>query len=139
MASKEISHKGKVLSSCDGVVSVEITSSSACASCHASGLCGLGESVRKTVDVRDSGHYLPGQEVEVCLAHRMGLKAVLLSYVIPERIRSKNIIYKLARSYVKRTKLLDRFLIFELILSSLISNIILIYLMGIYPIGKVDG
>ena len=83
MASEEISHKGKVLSVRDGVVSVEIVSSSACSACHASGLCGMSESVRKTVEVRDAAVYSPGQEVEVCLARRMGMKAVLLSYVIP--------------------------------------------------------
>ena len=66
-------------------VSVQIVSESACSACHAAGLCGAAESKKKIVDVPVYGDrsYSIGQEVEVCLARKMGLKAVLLSYVIP--------------------------------------------------------
>lgn len=80
-----VSHKGKILSSDGGTVRVEIVSESACAACHAYGLCGLAESRKKIVEV-PSGHgrsFAPGEEVEVCLARKAGLKAVLLSYVVP--------------------------------------------------------
>lgn len=83
-----ISHKGKVISSGQGIISVEIVSESACSACHAAGLCGMSESRKKIVEVpavrgRD---FSVGQEVEVCLAPKTGLKAVLLSYVIPAMI-----------------------------------------------------
>lgn len=83
-----ISHKGKVISSGQGIISVEIVSESACSACHAAGLCGMSESSKKIVEVpavrgRD---FSVGQEVEVCLAPKTGLKAVLLSYVIPAMI-----------------------------------------------------
>ena len=85
MASGEVSHKGKVVSVGKDTVSVQIVSESACSACHAAGLCGASESKRKIVDVPVYGDqaYSIGQEVEVCLARKMGLKAVLLSYVIP--------------------------------------------------------
>ena len=85
MASGEVSHKGKVVSVGKDTVSVQIVSESACSACHAAGLCGASESKKKIVDVPVYGDqaYSIGQEVEGCLARKMGLKAVLLSYVIP--------------------------------------------------------
>ena len=85
MASGEVAHKGKVVSVGKDTVSVQIVSESACSACHAAGLCGASESKKKIVDVPVYGDqaYSIGQEVEVCLARKMGLKAVLLSYVIP--------------------------------------------------------
>ena len=83
-----ISHKGKVISSGQGIISVEIVSESACSACHAAGLCGMSESRKKIVEVPAvrGKDYSVGQEVEVCLAPKTGLKAVLLSYVIPAMI-----------------------------------------------------
>ncbi len=80
-----ISHKGKVISAGQGKVDVEIISESACAACHAAGLCGMSESKRKIVEVPTSSYagFTQGQDVEVCLAPKTGLKAVLLSYVLP--------------------------------------------------------
>ena len=80
-----ISHKGKVISAGQGKVNVEIISESACAACHAAGLCGMSESKRKIVEVPTSSYagFTQGQDVEVCLAPKTGLKAVLLSYVLP--------------------------------------------------------
>ena len=85
MAAGEVSHKGKVVSVGKDKVSVQIVSESACSACHAAGLCGAAESKKKIVEVPvyAGQSYSLGQEVEVCLARKMGLKAVLLSYVIP--------------------------------------------------------
>lgn len=90
-----VSHKGKVLSSDGGTVRVEIVSESACGACHASGLCGLAESKKKIIDVRSGPGrvFQPGEEVEVCLAGKTGLKAVLFSYVIPVGILLFLILY----------------------------------------------
>ena len=83
-----ISHKGSVVSADGRKVRVEIVSESACAACHAAGLCGMSESRIKIVEVpaQAGTEYVPGQEVEVCLAPKTGLKAVLLSYVLPVMI-----------------------------------------------------
>ena len=83
-----ISHKGQVISSGQGIISVEIVSESACSACHAAGLCGMSESRKKIVEVPAvrGKDYSVGQEVEVCLAPKTGLKAVLLSYAIPAMI-----------------------------------------------------
>ncbi len=83
-----ISHKGKVISSGQGIISVEIVSESACSACHAAGLCGMSESRKKIVEVPAvrGKDYSVGQAVEVCLAPKTGLKAVLLSYAIPAMI-----------------------------------------------------
>lgn len=85
MAEGEISHKGKIVSVERDRILVQIVSESACSACHAAGLCGASESRNKIVEVpaRMGLSYSVGQEVEVCLARRMGLKAVLFSYVIP--------------------------------------------------------
>ena len=83
-----VSHKGRIIAFNNESVSVEIVSESACASCHAAGLCGVSEIKKKIVDVPVRGvtDYQIGQEVEVCLARKAGMKAVLLSYALPALI-----------------------------------------------------
>lgn len=85
MMKGEISHKGKVLEVTDSVIRVEMISSSACSACHAAGLCSMAESVKKTVEIPRAGNdgYVPGEEVELLLTPSMGMKAVVLAYVIP--------------------------------------------------------
>jgi len=80
-----VSHKGRIVEAEGRMVRVEIVSESACASCHAAGLCGMSESRKEIVEVptRFPGEYQIGEEVEVCLARKAGMKAVLLSYVLP--------------------------------------------------------
>ena len=67
------------------VTSVEIISESACSACHAKGLCGLGESKTKLVQLPTRGWENRGVGDEVTLAFEatMGHKAVWLAYVIP--------------------------------------------------------
>ncbi|MBQ9819984.1 MAG: SoxR reducing system RseC family protein [Bacteroidales bacterium] len=85
MAAREITHKGTVLSVADGTASVGILSASSCATCQAAALCTASESSRKVVEVTllPGQRAVPGQEVEIALRKSLGLKAVLLSYVIP--------------------------------------------------------
>lgn len=80
-----ISHKGKIVDITPGVTTVEIVSESACAACHAAGLCGMSESVKKAVQVPTRGwdSYQVGQEVKVLLKSSMGHKAVWVAYVGP--------------------------------------------------------
>ena len=80
-----ISHRGRVVEITPELTSVEIISEVACASCHAKGLCGLGESKAKLVQLPTSPYLnlAPGDEVEVLLSASMGHKAVWIAYVIP--------------------------------------------------------
>ena len=82
---EEITHSGKILEVTPSQVLVQIEARSACASCHASALCGMSESEQKIVSVPATlkDNFLPGQEVDVVLKASMGHKAVWLAYCIP--------------------------------------------------------
>ena len=84
-SNSDISHKGRILSITPEFTSVEIISESACGSCHARSLCGLGDSKTKVVEVPTRGwdSYEVGDEVDVTLKASMGHKAVWLAYVLP--------------------------------------------------------
>ncbi len=85
MSKKEISHTGRISSIEPDKISVEIVSESPCSACQVAGLCSAPESKKKIIDVPNDGvtpHYV-GEEVELCLGQSLGLKAVLISYVIP--------------------------------------------------------
>jgi len=83
--SEEITHKGRILEITPTFTTVEIVSESACASCHAKGLCGVSESRTKEIQLPTSGwdSYEPGDEVTVVLKASMGHKAVWLAYAAP--------------------------------------------------------
>lgn len=85
MSRKDISHAGRIVDITPSVTTVEIISSSACASCHAKGLCGVSEEQVKIIELPTDPYasYVKGDEVDVCLKKSMGLKAVWISYVIP--------------------------------------------------------
>lgn len=82
---KTISHTGIITSIDPDRTVVEIVSTSACAACHAKGLCTASEAAKKEVVVPTdpSGRFFVGEEVDVLLAESLGLKAVLISYVVP--------------------------------------------------------
>ena len=81
---KDISHDGRIVDLNPEFTTVEIISQAACASCHASALCGMSESKKKIVEVPTTlGDWYPGQEVKVLLKPSMGFKAVWIAYVIP--------------------------------------------------------
>ena len=84
-SNSEISHRGRIVSITPEITTVEIVSESACAACHAKGLCSLGDSAVKQVELPTRGwdNYSVGQEVNVVLRASMGHKAVWLAYVIP--------------------------------------------------------
>ncbi len=83
--SENVSHTGIVKSVDRQNTVVEIVSASACASCHAAGLCTAAEAARKdiTVPTDPLDPCRVGEEVEVILSRSMGMKAVWISYVIP--------------------------------------------------------
>ena len=82
---EEVAHKGRIKSVSDGRVTVEIISESACSACHAKGVCSMGESARKEVEVKvgKAESFAEGQEVEVLLSSAIGHRAVWIAYVLP--------------------------------------------------------
>ena len=82
---EQITHKGRIVAIDPDITTLEIIAESACASCHAKGLCGLGEEKVKQIQVRTSA-WTPrqvGDEVEVVLKKSMGYKAVFIAYGLP--------------------------------------------------------
>ncbi|HOP05037.1 MAG TPA: SoxR reducing system RseC family protein [Tenuifilaceae bacterium] len=81
---KTVDHLGKVVEITRNDVKVSIISHSACASCHASGVCGMADTAEKTVAVTKPNHgFILGQDVKVILKQSMGFKALFLGYLIP--------------------------------------------------------
>lgn len=85
MKAAEVTHKGRIVGITPEFTTVEIISESACSACHAKALCGLGDAVRKEVQVPTRGwdSYAPGDEVTVVLKASMGHKAVWVAYMVP--------------------------------------------------------
>ena len=81
----QIEHKGTVVAVTERQVSVEIINRSACEACNAKSLCSLSNQKEKTIWLpRILGQpWTPGEVVVVSLRSSMGLKAVLISYIIP--------------------------------------------------------
>ncbi len=84
-SSSEISHRGRIVSVTPEETVVQIVSESACAACHAKGLCSLGDATVKEVSLPTRGwdRYAVGDEVNVVMRASMGHKAVWLAYVVP--------------------------------------------------------
>ncbi|MCD8194228.1 MAG: SoxR reducing system RseC family protein [Tannerellaceae bacterium] len=82
--SDSINHRG-IIDRIEGdTLFVRIMQQSACAGCHAKGMCSASESKEKIIEVRDNSHqYTINEEVILTGKTSLGLKAVLLAFVIP--------------------------------------------------------
>jgi sigma-E factor negative regulatory protein RseC len=82
---EQVKHTGKVVSMTPQLTTVQIVSQSACAQCHAAGLCGLSEYTEKAIQVPTDPYasYGVGDEVQVVLKASMGMKAVWIAYFFP--------------------------------------------------------
>lgn len=82
---RELRHEGTVIAVMDDKVTVEIPVSSACAQCHAKAVCGSDIGQMRIISVKrvNDGHYRKGDKVVVSISRGMGMKAVLLAYIIP--------------------------------------------------------
>lgn len=84
----KIVHEGKIVEMDSQTISVEIVNKSACASCHAKGVCGASdEQVRvivipQTVATATAGFEV-GDTVKLVLSAAMGFKAAILAYGLP--------------------------------------------------------
>ncbi|MEE4198299.1 MAG: SoxR reducing system RseC family protein [Bacteroidales bacterium] len=82
--SKSIEHKGRVESINGNQIKVRFLAQSACASCHAKGVCSAADLQEKEIDVIDqSDQYQVGETVNVILRQSLGFKALWLGYVVP--------------------------------------------------------
>jgi sigma-E factor negative regulatory protein RseC len=79
-----IEHEG-IIEQIDGdVAHVKIESVSACASCHAKGICSAADQEEKFLDIPLHGAtYSQGEAVNVQVEKRLGFKAVALGYFYP--------------------------------------------------------
>ena len=88
MAKERIEHEGKVVSVDKDYIAVEILNKSACAACHAKGVCGASDQAVKVVEVAQdittlTQDFQVGETVNVVMAPSMGAQAVWFAYVIP--------------------------------------------------------
>lgn len=84
MNSQTIEHEGIVKEISNGIVRVEIISTSACAACHAQGTCPVFERESKIIDIADTlGRYELGETVNVVMEKTTGFKALFLGYLAP--------------------------------------------------------
>ena len=78
-----IVHEGKIVEMDKESISVEIVNKSACAACHAKGVCGASdEQVRTIVLPQTLATATAGYQVGV-LSASLGMKAVILAYGLP--------------------------------------------------------
>lgn len=84
----KIVHEGKIVEMDNQNISVEIVNKSACASCHAKGVCGASdEQVRiivipQTLETATAG-YQVGDTVKLVLSAAVGMKGAILAYGVP--------------------------------------------------------
>ena len=79
-----IDHDGIIEHIAGDVAHVKINSESACAACHAKGVCSAADQEEKFLDVPMKGEkYSSGELVKVMVAKRLGFKAVALGYFYP--------------------------------------------------------
>ena len=84
----KIVHEGKIVSIDASSIEVEIVNKSACASCHAKGVCGASDIQTRIVVIPQTlatatAGYQVGDSVKLVLSAVMGMKAVILAYGLP--------------------------------------------------------
>jgi len=84
---KVVEHSGVVTRIVDDKVQVSLLNVSACASCHAKGICAVSDAEQKIIDIDNfaniSGQYQIGESVNVSFQQSAGFKALLLAYILP--------------------------------------------------------
>ncbi|MBR0533460.1 MAG: SoxR reducing system RseC family protein [Bacteroidales bacterium] len=85
---ERIEHEGIVREISEDFITVEIVNKSACAACHAKGVCVAGEEEIHYVDVPYSisslvEEFNVGDKVNLVLNQSLGVQAVFISYAIP--------------------------------------------------------
>ncbi|HAM09029.1 MAG TPA: Fis family transcriptional regulator [Bacteroidales bacterium] len=78
-----INHTGIVQKSDNESVTVIISSESACAGCHAKGICSLSGKEEKLVVVKGNYNVCEGETVTVVMKQSTGFTALFLGYLLP--------------------------------------------------------
>lgn len=83
-----IVHEGKIVEMDKESISVEIVNKSACAACHAKGVCGASDEQVRTIVIPQTlatatAGYQVGDSVKLVLSASLGMKAVILAYGLP--------------------------------------------------------
>lgn len=79
-----IDHDGIIESIEGDLAHVRISTESACAACHAKGVCGAADQKDKYLDIHlGDVEYHPGESVRVQVARHLGFRAVALGYIYP--------------------------------------------------------
>ena len=84
---KVVKHKAIVKKINDTSLIVSIMNQSACASCHAKGICAVSDSDQKVIDINNfapiADRYQIGESVKVSFQQSVGFKALFLGYIFP--------------------------------------------------------
>lgn len=84
---KVVEHSGIVTRVEENKVQVSLVNVSACASCHAKGICTVSEADQKVIDINNfaaiSDQYQTGESVKVSFQQSVGFKALFLGYLLP--------------------------------------------------------
>lgn len=83
-----VDHEGKVVEITADTISVEIINKSACAACHAKGVCAASEAASKIIEIPYtietlSQDFEVGETVNVSLRPSLGMRATILAYGVP--------------------------------------------------------
>lgn len=80
-----VEQKGIVIKKQEDKVVVKIEQKSTCSSCHARGACTSLDKKDKEIEVKtkDVENYNVGDEVIITISTKLGLKAVLIAFVLP--------------------------------------------------------
>lgn len=82
---KTVRHEGEIISITPQVVTVKIESSSLCAACHAKGACTAADKAEKIIEAVNLYNLKleVGEHVSVTMKRSLGMRAVVISYVVP--------------------------------------------------------
>lgn len=80
-----VEQKGIVIKKQENKVVVKIEQKSTCSSCHARGACTSLDKKDKEIEIKskDTANYNIGDEVIITISTKLGMKAVLIAFVLP--------------------------------------------------------
>ena len=80
-----VEQKGIVIKKQEDKVIVKIEQKSTCSSCHARGACTSLDKKDKEIEIKtkDTQNYNIGDEVVITISTKLGMKAVLIAFVLP--------------------------------------------------------
>jgi len=82
---EQISHIGTVVAVDDGEISVLVERGDACAKCESKKSCAMMTSTDQIMKIKDKNcqNYSVGESVKISINTSLGMKAVVLAYVLP--------------------------------------------------------